>query len=189
MWGITLGVSWCSSQHAMWRAACPASASCRCPSCCCFCNAGLLREVKGSSGVDLLNWVKPLTVIGKKDVQKDMRLSSVHSWSSAVQIAWSKSSERSELASKSILIFNRDVYHGRATSGWECASYSTLFWAGDRSRERRKWSNLLLPPIHSRQMLCLVTVVGVEEKRKELALPRAATLLGFRPVSSKKTDR
>jgi len=32
-------------------------------------------------------------------------------------------------------------------------------------------------------------VVGVEERRKELASPRAATLLGFRPVLSKKASR
>lgn len=86
----------------------------------------LTERSEGSSEVGLLNWVIPLSVISKEDVQKDMRLSSVHSWSSMVQIAWSKSSERSEPASKNILIFNRDVYHGRATSGWECASYSVL---------------------------------------------------------------
>lgn len=72
----------------------------------------------------------------------------VHSWPFTLRIIQTKCSDWSKLVSENIWIFNRDLYQERATSGWECANYSTPRWARDLNGERRKWSNPLLSPIN-----------------------------------------
>lgn len=77
-------------------------------------------------------------------MQWEAQSSSACSWIFTVQLIRTTCSEWSEQAPENISIFNRGMYQGRGTSGWECANYRMLRWAGDLSRGRGKWSNLLI---------------------------------------------